>query len=618
MGCSFWPSGRRQHPLQTWARMCRHPLTSGRRQLSHRTPLSPHRDMLSPQSCLHSSRARWRGQMCRVSRWELCTCPTAEHRTLSSVRGGERQKKATDMTWPLILTLIFLSLPQALFGLASCSKAFLASAVGLLIDDFAQGRNVTPLPPGISRLDWSTKVADLLPDDWALADAWANKKASLRDVLGHVSGVPRHDYSYGPGDSLKDVVRRLQALRPAYELREKWSYNNQMYKLGAYLVAKYANSSYPAFAESRLFARMNMSATTFWPSEAARSGRVTQTWTKFGRRLPYWFTDEVADLMAGPGGVISSAEDMTKWLTVLINDGVDPITNETILPRSVFEETTSAHFVIKGTADTNTPEISLSGYGMGWMRWSYQGHELITHSGAIPGFSTKVAFLPTDKLGIVLLANADEKAAANEVIMYRIIEDVLRLRRVDRIISTDAQGRAVSGDGDSPGLPVTSDESKEGLALELEEYAGTYTNPGYGAFTLCAPTSDSHYCASVLADFAPFGNNMNGNLTAASSRLYGAWPRIWSSHLRMVHQEGESFSLQFTSLFPQGYGVNPVAFETWETGTSHGRAVFAVEDQAGQRKVKGFGLMIDDEAVKARERAGGGVEDVADAWFTKV
>ncbi|KAI0945939.1 hypothetical protein AcV7_010047 [Taiwanofungus camphoratus] len=329
--------------------------------------------------------------------------------------------------------------PDALFGLASCSKAFLASAVGLLIDDFAQGRNVTPLPPGISRLDWSTKVADLLPDDWALADVWANKKASLRDVLGHVSGVPRHDYSYGPGDSLKDVVRRLQALRPAYELREKWSYNNQMYKLGAYLVAKYANSSYPAFAESRLFARMNMSATTFWPSEAARSGRVTQTWTKFGRRLPYWFTDEVADLMAGPGGVISSAEDMTKWLTVLINDGVDPITNETILPRSVFEETTSAHFVIKGTADTNTPEISLSGYGMGWMRWSYQGHELITHSGAIPGFSTKVAFLPTDKLGIVLLANADEKAAANEVIMYRIIEDVLRLRRVDRIISTDAQ-----------------------------------------------------------------------------------------------------------------------------------------------------------------------------------
>lgn len=65
--------------------------------------------------------------------------------------------------------------------------------------------------------------------------------------------------------------------------------------------------------------------------------------------------------------------------------------------------------------------------------------QLITHSGAIPGFSTKVAFLPTDKLGIVLLANADEKAAANEVIMYRIIEDVLRLRRVDRIISTDAQ-----------------------------------------------------------------------------------------------------------------------------------------------------------------------------------
>lgn len=65
--------------------------------------------------------------------------------------------------------------------------------------------------------------------------------------------------------------------------------------------------------------------------------------------------------------------------------------------------------------------------------------QVLTHSGAIPGFSTRVTFLPDDGLGIVVLANADEKAAANEAIVYRIIEDVLGLQRVDRNVTVDTK-----------------------------------------------------------------------------------------------------------------------------------------------------------------------------------
>jgi hypothetical protein len=72
------------------------------------------------------------------------------------------------------------------------SKAFTATSVGLLIDDFAHGRNVTPLPAGLAKLTWDTKVKDLLLDDWRLMDEWASEKASLRDVLSHVSGLPRY------------------------------------------------------------------------------------------------------------------------------------------------------------------------------------------------------------------------------------------------------------------------------------------------------------------------------------------------------------------------------------------------------------------------------------------
>lgn len=47
-------------------------------------------------------------------------------------------------------------------------------------------------------------------------------------------------------------------------------------------------------------------------------------------------------------------------------------------------------------------------------------------------------FLPDDGLGIVVLANADGKDAANMAIVLKIIEDVLDLKRVDRRVTTDA------------------------------------------------------------------------------------------------------------------------------------------------------------------------------------
>ena len=75
--------------------------------------------------------------------------------------------------------------------MASCSKAFLVTAVGLLMDDFAGGRNVTPLPFGLSRFDWDTKVWNLLPDEWGFRDKWAERSLSLRDAFSHLSGLPR-------------------------------------------------------------------------------------------------------------------------------------------------------------------------------------------------------------------------------------------------------------------------------------------------------------------------------------------------------------------------------------------------------------------------------------------
>ena len=59
------------------------------------------------------------------------------------------------------------------------------------MEDFAQGVNVTALPPGVTTFDWDTKVKDLVPNGWKLMDGWATEKVTIRDALSHQTGIPR-------------------------------------------------------------------------------------------------------------------------------------------------------------------------------------------------------------------------------------------------------------------------------------------------------------------------------------------------------------------------------------------------------------------------------------------
>lgn len=64
--------------------------------------------------------------------------------------------------------------------------------MGILIDDYANGRNNSPLPEEIKTFNWETKVKHLLLDDWELQDVWASEKANLQDLLSHATGMPRY------------------------------------------------------------------------------------------------------------------------------------------------------------------------------------------------------------------------------------------------------------------------------------------------------------------------------------------------------------------------------------------------------------------------------------------
>lgn len=85
-----------------------------------------------------------------------------------------------------------------------------------------------------------------------------------------------------------------------------------MYILGAHIITRYAGVPYTQYATERVFDVLGMNATTFDASTAERSGNLSHAWSYSGRRVPLWFGSAAFEMLAGPGGVISNAEDMAR------------------------------------------------------------------------------------------------------------------------------------------------------------------------------------------------------------------------------------------------------------------------------------------------------------------
>lgn len=84
-----------------------------------------------------------------------------------------------------------------------------------------------------------------------------------------------------------------------------------MYMTAQHIVTTYTGS-FTAFVRDRIFVPLNMTSSTYLYSEAVETGKATQNWGETGRLIPWWFKDDTAELIAGAGGVISSAQDMVR------------------------------------------------------------------------------------------------------------------------------------------------------------------------------------------------------------------------------------------------------------------------------------------------------------------
>ena len=83
-----------------------------------------------------------------------------------------------------------------------------------------------------------------------------------------------------------------------------------MYMVGTHVIATLSGVPFVEFVKNRILKPLRMTQTTYSVDEAVQSGKASETWTTFGRRIPLWMEGIETELVAGPGGLISNVKEL--------------------------------------------------------------------------------------------------------------------------------------------------------------------------------------------------------------------------------------------------------------------------------------------------------------------
>jgi CubicO group peptidase (beta-lactamase class C family) len=341
--------------------------------------------------------------------------------------------------------------PDTLFPLGSCSKTFTATAIALLADE--------------GRIALDTPVRTYLAD-FSLQDPVASATLTPRDLLTHMSGLPRHDFFwYEAPFSRDELYDRLRFLEPSGPPREQWRYNSLMFVVAGRIVEKVSGESWESFIESRILVPLDMRRTVL-SAEAMEtdSDHASPYAMREGgvREIPML---KRLSAIAPAGAVQTSVRDLAHWLTF------HATRSPALLGEGPWRE---LHRPQAEMPAPNQPEVEHPYYALGWTHESYRGHPLVVHNGAIDGFTVHIGFLPETGQGLIVLMNRDLATEALLALAYSAYDRLLGLQPLDW------EGRLKE-------MPTPLQDVRDiPLDFPIEGVVGRYEHPAYGALTVRA------------------------------------------------------------------------------------------------------------------------------------
>jgi CubicO group peptidase (beta-lactamase class C family) len=354
---------------------------------------------------------------------------------------------------------------RTIFAIGSSSKAFTAAALAMLVDE--------------GKIKWDDPVTKHLPG-FELYDPYASQEMTVRDLLCHRSGLARGDLMwYGSDYSRNEIIRRTRHLKPSWSFRSQFGYQNLMYLAAGQIIPAVTGKSWDDFIKDRFFKPLGMAASSTSTNDLKSSDNVATPHGKIDEKvvmIPWRNIDNIAPA----GSINSNVAEMTAWVRLHLSDG--EFTGQRLLSSGAVKEMQKSHTIVPYDPPWSLlfPEAHFVNYGLGWLLSDYRGRKVVEHGGNIDGMSALVAFVPEEKLGLVVLTNLSG-SELRTALKLRIIDAFMGGESKDwsavhlkTMKSFEAQGKAAEKKQNDE----RAKDTKPSLALD--KYAGTYQDEMYG------------------------------------------------------------------------------------------------------------------------------------------
>lgn len=293
--------------------------------------------------------------------------------------------------------------PDTLFGIGSCTKSFVAMGIMQLAE--------------LGKLSLDDPVSKYIPLKIGLPE----KPITIHHLLTHSSGIPSLASSTVtlhrgigldtgvPWGSVKDFYRLVNGAQEeiAAAPGERFFYNNAAYRMLGHIIQETSEETFHEYITENILRPLGMKRTTLVSGTYERDpNRMTPHWKKpDGTVVPTDFPyPNVVDnldfsFIAAAGGIISSVDELTNYLTANMNGGrygeVQLISEE------------SMGKMHTPYIDRSTGHYGRYGYGYGWgITPDFLGHRMVSHGGSILVSTAHLALIPKLKIGVAQAANS--------------------------------------------------------------------------------------------------------------------------------------------------------------------------------------------------------------------
>ena len=288
--------------------------------------------------------------------------------------------------------------PQTPLYIGSVGKTFTALAIRQLVD--------------AGKLELNAPVTRYLPD-FRLAEQGLSSQITILDLVEHTSGFGEQAGNdpafYDPQSTTQDLIRRLESYRLDSTVGESFAYSNINYILLGAVIEVVSGLKYPVYVQEKIFDPLGMD-NSYTEEGAAIAGGLSAGYRYFFGAPAAVELDEPQGAIAA-GFLISSTEDMARYLIAFTEHG------------------RVGEISVVNPDGKPQPEDQSRTYNIHWLDQDEvkRPSNTETHSGGWLNYSAGIAFMPGERVGVVVLANSFPAQWLPVKDGFAIALDVLRL-----------------------------------------------------------------------------------------------------------------------------------------------------------------------------------------------